>query len=66
MSWSRSEAQIPFLPSTRHCVGAKPGQELKFEVSYPADFNEKRLAGKTIAYQIEVKGIKSEGPSRTE
>jgi trigger factor len=39
-------------------VGAKPGQELKFEVSYPADFNEKRLAGKTIAYQIEVKAIK--------
>jgi trigger factor len=39
-------------------VGAKPGQELKFEVSYPADFNEKRLAGKTIAYQIEVKATK--------
>jgi trigger factor len=39
-------------------VGAKPGQELKFEVSYPQDFNEKRLAGKTIAYQIEVKAIK--------
>jgi len=39
-------------------VGAKPGQELKFEVSYPLDFNEKRLAGKTIAYQIEVKAVK--------
>jgi trigger factor len=39
-------------------VGAKPGQELKFEVSYPLDFNEKRLAGKTISYQIEVKAIK--------
>ena len=38
--------------------GAKPGQELKFEVSYPADFGEKRLAGNTVAYDVEVKGIK--------
>ncbi|MGC1966478.1 MAG: trigger factor, partial [Candidatus Acidiferrales bacterium] len=38
--------------------GAKPGQELKFEVSYPADFGEKRLAGKTVAYDVEVKSIK--------
>ena len=27
--------------------GAKPGQELKFEVDYPADFGERRLAGQT-------------------
>jgi len=39
-------------------LGARPGQELKFEVSYPSDFNERRLAGKTIAYEIEVKAIK--------
>jgi trigger factor len=38
--------------------GAKPGQELKFEVSYPAEFGEKRLAGKTVAYDVEVKSIK--------
>jgi trigger factor len=38
--------------------GAKPGQELKFEVSYPADFGEKRLAGQTVAYDVEVKSIK--------
>jgi trigger factor len=37
---------------------AKPGQELKFEVSYPADFNDQRLAGKTVSYDVEVKGIK--------
>jgi trigger factor len=40
-------------------IGAKPGQELKFEVSYPADFNEHRLAGKTVSYDVEVKGIKN-------
>ena len=38
--------------------GAKPGQELKFEVAYPADFGEKRLAGKTVAYDVEVKSSK--------
>ena len=38
--------------------GAKPGQELKFEVAYPTDFGEKRLAGRTIAYHVEVKAIK--------
>ena len=39
-------------------TGSKPGQELKFEVSYPEDFGEKRLAGKSVAYDVEVKGIK--------
>jgi trigger factor len=38
--------------------GAKPGQELKFEVSYPEDFGERRLAGKTVSYDVEVKAIK--------
>ena len=38
--------------------GATVGQELKFEVAYPADFGEQRLAGKTIAYDVEIKGIK--------
>ncbi|MBV8631761.1 MAG: trigger factor [Silvibacterium sp.] len=39
-------------------TGSKPGQELKFEVSYPEEFGERRLAGKTVAYDVEVKGIK--------
>jgi trigger factor len=38
--------------------GAKPGQELKAEVIYPADYAEAKLAGKTVAYEVEVKGIK--------
>ena len=38
--------------------GARPGQELKFEVAYPADFGEKRMAGKTVAYEVEIKSIK--------
>ena len=38
--------------------GAKPGQELKVEVIYPADYAETKLAGKTVAYDVEVKAIK--------
>ena len=37
---------------------AKPGQELKVEVIYPADYAEAKLAGKTVAYDVTVKGIK--------
>jgi trigger factor len=39
--------------------GSKPGQELKFEVTYPGDFGQKRLAGKTVAYKVEVKGVQT-------
>jgi trigger factor len=46
--------------------GAKPGQELTFEVSYPADFGEPRLAGQTVAYDVTVKAIKRKTyPERT-
>ena len=38
--------------------GAKPGQELKAEVIYPADYGDPKLAGKTVAYDVEVKAIK--------
>jgi len=38
--------------------GAKPGQELKAEVVYPADYAEPKLAGKTVAYEVTVKAIK--------
>jgi len=38
--------------------GAKAGQELKAEVVYPADYGEPKLAGKTVAYEVEVKAIK--------
>ncbi len=43
---------------TNSLRGTKPGQQMQFEVSYPADFTEQRLAGKTVAYDVEVKGIR--------
>ncbi|HEU4636462.1 MAG TPA: trigger factor [Edaphobacter sp.] len=38
--------------------GAKPGQEMTFEVTYPAEFGEPRLAGQTVSYDVTVKSIK--------
>ncbi len=38
--------------------GAKVGQELQVETVYPADYTENNLAGKTVAYTVEVKAIK--------
>jgi trigger factor len=38
--------------------GAKPGQEMSFEVEYPADFGEQTLAGKSVSYDVTVKAIK--------
>ena len=39
--------------------GAKPGQELQAEVIYPADYPEAKLQGKTVAYDVTVKAIKT-------
>jgi trigger factor len=38
--------------------GAKPGQELKAEVIYPAEYPDAKLQGKTVAYEVTVKAIK--------
>ncbi len=38
--------------------GMKPGEQRTFEVSYPADFSDQRLAGKTFEYTLSVKAIK--------
>jgi trigger factor len=47
--------------------GAKVGQELQFEASYPAEFGEARLAGKTVSYDVTVKAIKKKTfPERDE
>ncbi len=39
--------------------GQKVGQEMSFEVAYPAEFGEQRLAGQTVKYDVTVKAIKS-------
>jgi trigger factor len=47
------------LPAfTEGLRGSKVGQEIKVEVTYPVEYTEPKLAGKTVAYDIEVKAIK--------
>ena len=43
---------------TEHLRGATPGDERTFDVSYPDDTQDKRLAGKTFSYAVKVQAIK--------
>jgi len=38
--------------------GALAGDERRFDVNYPADFADQRLAGKTVTYNVTIKAIK--------
>src|SRR5205814_9211726 len=38
--------------------GALAGDERRFDVNYPADFAEQRLAGKTVTYNVTIKAIR--------
>ena len=44
---------------TDNLRGAKAGEKRNFDVKYADDFADKRLSGKTMAYEVEVKGIKT-------
>jgi trigger factor len=43
---------------TQNLTGASAGDEKTFDVSYPEDVSDKRLAGKTFIYTVKVNGIK--------
>jgi len=44
---------------TDNLRGASAGEERTFDVVYPEDFSDKRLAGKTLSYTVKVHGIKT-------
>jgi len=44
---------------TENLRGAKAGEQRTFDVKYADDFSDKRLAGKTLTYEVNVKGIKT-------
>jgi trigger factor len=44
---------------TENLRGAKAGEQRTFDVKYADDFNDKRLAGKSLAYEVTVNGIKT-------
>ena len=39
--------------------GAKSGEHRSFDVRYADDFSDKRLAGKTMTYEVDIKAIKT-------
>ena len=43
---------------TEHLRGARPGETREFDVTYPEDYRQKSLAGKTYRYHVEVQSIK--------
>ena len=43
---------------TEHLSGARTGEERNFDVSYPEDFYDKRLAGQVFSYKVKVNAIK--------
>lgn len=43
---------------TQNLVGAKPGEQRRFEVEYPADYPDKKLAGKKYTYSADVVAVK--------
>ncbi len=51
------EGTIPEF--TENLRGVKAGEQRNFEVKYADDFSDKRLAGKTMIYEVDVKGIKT-------
>jgi len=43
---------------TENLLGAKQNDEKKFSVTYDSNYPEKRLAGKTVDYQVKVEALK--------
>lgn len=43
---------------TQNLLGAEPGAEKEFDVTYPEDYAQERVAGKTIRFRVNVKGIR--------
>ena len=43
---------------TENLTGASPGDELEFDVTYPAEYGRENLAGKTVRFKVGVKGLR--------
>ena len=41
-----------------HLVGMSPEEEKEFDVTYPADYGQERLAGKTVRFKVKVKSVR--------
>jgi trigger factor len=60
----RDDVQLPVgaedtMPAfSENLRGMQPEEEKDFDVSYPEDFGQERLAGKTVKFRMKLKGIR--------
>lgn len=47
-----------FPAFTENLLGASPGDEKDFSITYPEDYGEEKLAGKTVSFHATVKAIR--------
>jgi trigger factor len=52
-------AEETMAPFNENLMGANVGDHKKFDVAYPADYPDAKLAGKTFHYAVDVLGIKT-------
>ena len=52
-------AEETMEPFTENLTGASIGDHKKFDVDYPADYPDPKLAGKKYHYEVEVLGVKN-------
>jgi trigger factor len=52
-------AEETMEPFTENLKGANVGDHKNFDVAYPADYPDAKLAGKTYHYEVEVLGVKN-------
>ncbi len=43
---------------TENLTGASPGDEKEFDVTYPEEYGRETLAGKTVRFKVDVKGVR--------
>ena len=46
---------------TENLVGMSPEDEKEFDVTYPADYGQERLAGKTVRFKVTGEGGSAQG-----
>src|SRR5208337_3930169 len=52
-------AEETMEPFNENLLGASTGDHKNFDVAYPADYPDAKLAGKTLHYSLDVLGIKT-------
>ncbi len=61
--WYMASSEYGFIPGLHTAlIGAKPGEARSVEVTFPADFAEKAVAGKSARYEVSVKGLRERKP----